>query len=83
MNERPSDVHAMTTKKLFSRHTTVSIDIAAPAEKIWGLLTDASRFTSWNTTILEVSSRIAPGESISLRTKLAPERNLQAEGQGL
>jgi uncharacterized protein YndB with AHSA1/START domain len=82
MNEKPSDVHAMTTKKLFSRQTTVSIDIAAPAEKIWSLLTDARRFTSWNTTILEVSGRIAPGEKISLRTKLAPERIFKLKVKG-
>ncbi len=72
--ERISDPHAMTVKQLFSRETTVSIDIAAPAEKVWNLLTDASMFTSWNSTIIEVSGRIAPGERISLRTKLAPER---------
>jgi len=43
------------------------------------LLTDADRFTSWNTTVLELSGRIAPGERILLRSTLAPERTFKIQ----
>jgi uncharacterized protein YndB with AHSA1/START domain len=79
MNDQHSDGQAKTTKKLFSRQTTIALDIAAPAEKIWSLLTDADRFTSWNTTVLELSGRIAPGERILLRSSLAPERTFKLQ----
>jgi uncharacterized protein YndB with AHSA1/START domain len=65
---------ATTTKRLFSRETSVAIDIAAPAEKIWRILTDASQYTSWNSTIVELTGNIAPGEKIQLRSTLAPKR---------
>ncbi|MCC6512258.1 MAG: SRPBCC domain-containing protein [Pirellulaceae bacterium] len=68
---------AVTVKKMFSRCTTVAIDIAAPAEKIWKLLTDANGFASWNSTIVELKGKIAPGERIQLRSTLAPERTFK------
>jgi uncharacterized protein YndB with AHSA1/START domain len=68
---------AITIKRLFSRQTTVEIDIAAQPEAIWTLLTDADGFKSWNGTIVELSGRIAPGEKIRLRSTLAPEREFK------
>ena len=72
-----ADGKATTIKKLFSRQTTVVIDIAAPPERIWKLLTDASRFASWNSTIVELTGKIAQGEKIKLRSKLAPGRTFK------
>ncbi len=65
---------ATTIEKLFSRQTTVTIDIAAVPEKIWKLLTNAESFASWNSTVVELTGRIALGEKIVLRSTLAPER---------
>jgi uncharacterized protein YndB with AHSA1/START domain len=65
---------ATTIKKLFSRQTSVAIDIAAPKATIWALLTDASKFASWNSTIVELTGTIAPGGKIKIRSKLAPNR---------
>lgn len=73
----PADGQATTTRRLFSRQTVVTIDIAAPAEKIWALLTDAASFKSWNSTIVELTGTIAPGERIQLRSTLAPERTFK------
>lgn len=70
----PADGQATTIRKLFSRETTVAIDIAASPETIWKLLTDAESFRSWNNTIVELNGTIAPGEEIQLRSTLAPER---------
>ena len=68
---------AATVKKLFSRTTSVAIDIAASPEKVWSLLTDAGGFKSWNTTIVDLTGKIAQGERIELRSTLAPERTFK------
>lgn len=68
---------AITTKKLFSRQTSVTIDIAASPEVLWKLLTNAERFSSWNSTVVELTGTIAPGETIVLRSTLAPDRKFK------
>ena len=78
-----SDTHtqplgkASTVKKFFSRQTSVAIDIKASPETIWKLLTSADKFQSWNSTIVELSGIIAPGEKIVLRSTLAPDRKFK------
>ncbi len=66
--------NAKTIKQIFSRQTTVSVDIAASPETIWKLLTDAASYPAWNSTILEMNGKIAAGGKIELRAKLAPTR---------
>ena len=73
----PANGQATTIKRLFSRQTTVAIDIAAPPETIWKLLTDVDSFKSWNSTIVDLTGTIAPGERIHLRSTLAPERTFK------
>lgn len=68
---------ATTIKKLFSRQTSITIAIAAEASTIWAFLTDASRFTTWNRTVVELTGTIAAGERIQLRSTLAPERTFK------
>ena len=68
---------AETVKKLFSRTTSVAIDIDASPESIWALLTDVDSFKSWNSTIVDLTGKIAPGEKIQLRSTLAPERTFK------
>ena len=65
---------AATEKTLFSRKTSVSIDIAADASIIWKLLTTASDYPRWNSTVLSIEGTIKPGERIALRSTLAPKR---------
>ncbi|MEM8639731.1 MAG: SRPBCC domain-containing protein [Cyanobacteria bacterium P01_G01_bin.54] len=77
MSQRLANGQATTTQKLFSRQTTVTIDIAATVETVWELLTDAAQFMVWNSTILELKGAIAPGETIQLRSTLAPERTFK------
>lgn len=73
----PTCGKALTVKKIFSRQTTVTIDISAPPEAVWKLLTDAEGFASWNSTIVELTGKIAPGERIQLRSTLAPGRTFK------
>jgi hypothetical protein len=56
--------------KSFETETT----IAASAEAIWALLTDAPGYTAWNTTVDRVEGRIAPGETIKVHAKINPGR---------
>mgnify|MGYP001088986401 CR=1 FL=1 len=70
----PATSKATTIKKMFSRKTSVTIDIAASPETIWRLLTIAQRFKTWNTTIIDITGTIGPGEKIELRSTLAPKR---------
>jgi len=51
-----------------------STSIAATSAAIWKILTDASKYTSWNTTVDKVDGRIAPGERLKVHAKLTPGR---------
>ena len=65
---------AQTTKKIFSRQTSVSTTIQADASIIWALLTNAADFSRWNGTVISIEGNIAPGETIRLRSALDAKR---------
>ncbi len=73
---------AQTIKKLFSRQTLVAIDITAPPEAVWKLLTNAAAFTSWNSTVVELTGKIGLGEKIVLRPTLDPDRKFKLKVKG-
>jgi hypothetical protein len=52
----------------------VSISIRATPAAIWEILTDASKYTTWNTTVDKVEGRIAPREKLTVHTKISPGR---------
>lgn len=56
--------------KSFSTSTT----IYASPETIWAILTDASRWPHWNTTVDRVEGKIALGEKITVYAKINPGR---------
>ncbi|HMQ89905.1 MAG TPA: hypothetical protein PKB07_20040, partial [Flavilitoribacter sp.] len=70
----PIDGKAATTKKTFSRTTSASIGINAHPGIIWALLTNASDFPRWNSTVTSIEGRIAPGETIRLKSILDEKR---------
>ena len=65
---------ASTIKKWFSRQTSVRTTIQADPKVIWSLLTDAAKFPRWNSTVVSIDGTIALGESIRLKSTLAPTR---------
>lgn len=69
-----SNGKATTTKKTFSRETSVSVDIQADPKTIWGLLTNAVNYPKWNTTVISIDGKIALGEKIQLKSYLDPKR---------
>lgn len=68
---------ATTTRKTFSRETTISKDIKAEGSVIWKLLTTASDYTRWNTTVTSLEGTIAKGETIKLKSVLDAKRTFK------
>ena len=68
---------ANTLKKTFSRETSISIEIKSDPSIIWTLLTNASDFPRWNSTVISIKGNIAPGEKINLKSTLDPKRTFK------
>jgi hypothetical protein len=52
----------------------VATSIRATPDAIWQILTDAARYTTWNTTVDRVEGRIAQGEKVTVHAKINPGR---------
>jgi uncharacterized protein YndB with AHSA1/START domain len=65
---------AVTIKKTFSRGTAISINILADKSIIWALLTNASDYPRWNSTVISIDGTIAKGGKIQLKSTLDPKR---------
>lgn len=60
------DGEAIKVKKTFMMQYNVKTNIAASAESIWALLTNASAFPEWNSTVEKIEGEIAPGKKIKV-----------------
>jgi uncharacterized protein YndB with AHSA1/START domain len=65
---------ATTTKKTFSRTTSISQVIHAKPSVIWNLITNANDFARWNSTIVSIEGEIKEGEKIALKSTLDENR---------
>jgi hypothetical protein len=74
MTSLTSNGKALTIKKTFSRETAVSIDIQADKSIIWALLTNASDYPRWNSTVISIEGIITKGGKIQLKSTLDPKR---------
>lgn len=68
---------ATTTKKTFSRETTVSIDMQADPTIVWALLTNAADFPRWNSTVTSMEGTIELGQKIRLKSILDDKRTFK------
>jgi uncharacterized protein YndB with AHSA1/START domain len=68
---------ARTTKRTFSRETTVSTLIHADPAIVWALLTRASDFPRWNSTVTSVKGEIREGGAIELKSTLDEKRTFR------
>lgn len=68
---------AATVRTTFHRETSVSIEIKADASIIWALLTHASDYPKWNSSIISLDGNIALGEKIQLKSKLDAKRTFK------
>lgn len=72
--EIPADGAPQKTRADKALDYSVAIDIAAPADKVWALLTDAESFTQWNSTVKKLDGKIALDEKIHLVSIDAPDK---------
>jgi hypothetical protein len=56
---------------------SVAIQIAAPPDVVWGVLTDASAYTKWNSTLVKFDGSIAKDQMISLVPKIATDQTFK------
>lgn len=68
---------ATTVRKTFSRETSVSISIQADPTIVWALLTNASDYPRWNSTVTSIEGNIALGEKIKLKSILDAKRTFK------
>ena len=57
----------------------VSRSIDAPAETVWGLLTDSSTYAGWNRAVVSIEGPIAAGNTIKLVSVVSPKRTFTLE----
>jgi hypothetical protein len=74
MTNVTANCKAVTIKKTFSRETAISINILADKSIIWALLTNASDYPRWNSTVISINGIIAKGGKIQLKSTLDPKR---------
>ena len=72
-----SNGKASTSKKTFSRETSICIEIKSDPSIIWTLLTNASNYPRWNSTVISIDGAIAPGGKINLKSTLDPKRTFK------
>jgi hypothetical protein len=65
---------AVQTRRTFFLSCSVAIRIAAPTTRVWQLLTDADRYTQWNTTLTSLEGPIVPGGVVKMTVPEAPGR---------
>jgi hypothetical protein len=68
MNAKPV---ATTTASTFRMECAVRCNIAASPARIWALLTTASDFPRWNSTVTAIDGDIAKGNKLSLRVPVS------------
>jgi hypothetical protein len=56
--------------KSFATH----IEIQAPVDKVWRILTDLSNWTRWNSTVERTVGEIEPGAKVTVFVKQSPGR---------
>jgi len=52
----------------------VAVDIAASAQKVWALISDASSYAGWNSTIERFEGVMSLGATVTLYAKAMPNR---------
>ncbi len=65
---------AITKRSPFSRETSITINIEAAPSIVWALLTNASDFPRWNSTVVSIKGEILPDKTIELKSTLDEKR---------
>jgi hypothetical protein len=65
---------AKTVRNIFSRETSISIEIKATAAILWAILINGADYPRWNSTVISIHGNILAGERILLKSILDPKR---------
>ena len=76
-NPNAREGKASTTKNIFSRETSVSTTIEAEPAIVWALLTHASDFPRWNSTVTSMKGEIREGGTVELKSILDDKRTFK------
>ena len=76
-NSKTQEGKATTTRKTFSRETSVSTTVQADPAIVWALLTHASDFPRWNSTVTSMKGEIREGGSVELKSILDDKRTFK------
>ena len=76
-NSQTGEGKAKTIKKTFSRETSVSTTIQADPSIVWALLTHASDFPRWNSTVTSMKGEIWEGGAVELKSILDEKRSFK------
>lgn len=66
-----SPLQANTASSAFRLECRVRCTIAASAAEVWSLLTDASGFPRWNSTVTSIDGVIAKGNKLTIRVPVS------------
>ncbi len=78
MSQTPQSPEKATKSATSFRMTcAISVDIHAPPEQIWALLTDAADFPRWNSTVSRITGTIELGKKLALEVPAAPNRTFK------
>ncbi|MFN0248323.1 MAG: SRPBCC family protein [Kofleriaceae bacterium] len=65
---------ATKTETTFRQSCAIRCDVQASPDAIWAILTNASNYTQWNSTVTSLEGDIRTGEKLKLRVTLDPKR---------
>ena len=68
---------AITERRAFSRTASIGILIESQSSKVWQILTNASAYIQWNSTLISLDGMIAEGETIKLKSTIDPKRSFK------
>src|SRR5258706_11338390 len=77
MNMPMTTASAEKSATTFRMQCAVSVTIAAAPKKIWSLLTNATDFPRWNSTVKKIDGEIALGNKLALQVTVAPDRTFK------
>ena len=56
-----------------------TLEIDAPAEVVWNVITDLPRYREWNPFVVDAKSTLKPGDPIDMQVKLRDKPQFQSE----